>query len=181
MQDLSKKCNQILVNIHMKILDVTGSNAWQLIQQAHSQPWQSPQHLAQILGESTTVQPGETLFRRSDLYRRTKTLRVDPYDKIRRKFQEFMHAKRNDPRAPFGSSDKPFVSQGKFGTQIPGLRHAHITHNISVVYRVVGNQLYLYGFFTHDDLGTGNPPNLKRQNTLAQTMSNQGFEQPVRV
>lgn len=164
----------------MRIQEITLGWSWHLIEAADRGVWSTAQSLAQFLGESQTLAaPGETLFRRSGLYRKTKAMRVDPYDKVRRKFQEFMHAKRNDPRAPFGSSDKPFVGQGKFSQQIPGLRHAHITHDVSVVYRAVGNQIYLYGFFTHDDLGTGTPPNLKRQGALAQTLANQGFEQPV--
>jgi mRNA-degrading endonuclease YafQ of YafQ-DinJ toxin-antitoxin module len=144
--------------------------AAQLIAETHQRNrWSRGYSAAEILGEaqSPVPQANETVFRRSELYKRTKTERVDPYPPIRRKFREFMQTKRDNPNQQFGNNDKPFQARGYFGTRVPGLRHAHITHDLSVVYRVQGNQIDLYGFFTHDDLGTGTPANLRRQQGAA--------------
>jgi len=78
----------------------------------------------------------------------------------------------------YGSSDKKFKTFGKFGTQIPGISHAHLTHNISVVYQVdrETNTIKLYGVYSHDDIGTGNPPNPQRQEQMTTRWSNMRFD-----
>lgn len=79
--------------------------------------------------------------------------------------------------ASYGSSDKPFQPKGNFGTKIPRISHAHITHDTSIVYRVVDNTIYLYGFYTHDELGTGQPDNKLRQKSMATRFSNMKFSE----
>jgi mRNA-degrading endonuclease YafQ of YafQ-DinJ toxin-antitoxin module len=115
------------------------------------------------------------VFRRSELYKTTYLDKVLSHPSIKNKFRAFMEIKRTNPTQPFGSSDKPFLSAGNFAAAVPGLRHAHVTHDISIVYKVVDNQVYLYGFFTHDDLGTGQPANINRQKSIAKRFSNVGF------
>ena len=78
-----------------------------------------------------------------------------------------METKRNNIKTIFGSSDKPFKSKGSFGILVPGIRHAHITYDISIVYLVQNNTIILYGFFTHDELGTGTPPKINIQKSMA--------------
>ncbi len=114
-------------------------------------------------------------FMRGDLYRSTYAIRVKPYPAIRKKLRDFMELKRNNPTAPFGGSDKSFSSDGIYNSVIPGLRHAHITFDLSIVYKIVGKQIYLYGLFTHDDLGTGQPRNINRQKNAAKTLAQQNF------
>ena len=121
--------------------------------------------------------PGDKPFMRGDLYNATYTVKVQPYPAIRKKFRDFMELKRANPMAPFGSSDKSFSSDGIFNSVIPGLRHAHITFDLSIVYKLIGNQIYLYGFFTHDDLGTGQPRNINRQKNAAKRLSQQNFNE----
>lgn len=116
-------------------------------------------------------------FMRGDLYNATYAVKVQPYPAIRKKFRDFMELKRSNPTAPFGGSDKTFNSDGFFSAAVPGLRHAHITFDLSIVYKVVGNQIYLYGFFTHDDLGTGQPRNINRQKNAAKRLSQQNFNE----
>lgn len=116
------------------------------------------------------------VFRRSNLYKQTYLARVLPYPPVKNKFRDFMEVKRVNPNQPFGASDKPFRSSGNFTSAVPGLRHAHITFDLSIVYRVEGNQVFLYGFFTHDDLGTGQPANINRQKSSAARFSNTGFD-----
>jgi len=123
--------------------------------------------------------PSPVKFWRADgLFVATKIARVWPNPPVRNKFSGpngFMDVKRNNPNDPFGSSDRPFTGGGKFSNEVPGLRHAHLTHDLSVVYRVQGNDVYLYGFFTHDDLGTGSPANRKKQDAMATRFANANF------
>lgn len=78
----------------------------------------------------------------------------------------------------FGSSDKKFRSDGNFGTQIRNIAHAHLTDNISVVYLITGNKLNIYGLYTHDVMGTGQPPNVNRQKQIVTRWSNLDFDAP---
>ena len=117
----------------------------------------------------------QVVFRRSELYKQTYLDKVLPNPTVKNKFRDFMEVKRNDPNQSFGSSDKPFASAGHFSKAIPGVRHAHITHDLSIVYKVTGNEVFLYGFFTHDELGTGQPANINRQKSAAKKISNQNF------
>lgn len=114
-------------------------------------------------------------FRRHDLYAETYRLRILPHPALRKKFREFMEIKRHNPQQPFGSSDRPFLPGGFFASQVPGLRHAHVTDDLSIVYRIQGNEIYLYGFFKHDDIGTGQPPNTRRQKSMATRFANMQF------
>ena len=119
-------------------------------------------------------------FLRSDEYR----WQVDPRNPKRpikgpalKSLKNFLTLKRHNPTVPYGSSDKPFRSDGKFGTKIPRISHAHITHDISIVYLAVNNTIYLYGFYTHDELGTGQPDNKNRQDSMATRFSNMSFSE----
>lgn len=115
------------------------------------------------------------VFRRGGLYKETYLAKVLPYQSIKNKFRDFMEIKRNDPQQPFGSSDKPFKTFGNLDNAVPGLRHAHLTFDLSILYRVEGNQVFLYGFFTHDDIGTGQPPSMNRQKGMGSKLANQTF------
>lgn len=79
---------------------------------------------------------------------------------------------------PFGASDKLFKPDGNFGKKVKGIAHAHLTHDISIVYALSGRNphiIRLWGFFSHDDLGTGQPPNDKIQKSMATKFDNQSF------
>jgi len=108
-----------------------------------------------------------TRFKRTSAYKDTYLNKVKPYSSLRAKFREFMETKRTDPNEEFGSSDKPFKTKGSFGTLIPKIKHAHITHDLSIVYLVQGNTIILYGFYTHDELGTGTPAKINIQKSMA--------------
>lgn len=123
-----------------------------------------------------TITQAKPFMRGAD-YNRTYLERVKPYAPVRAKFREFMEIKRNNPNSQFGSSDKPFRSSGKFINQVPGLRHAHITFDLSIVYKVVNGVVYLYGFYTHDELGTGQPANINKQDSMAGRFSRMAFSE----
>ena len=56
------------------------------------------------------------------------------------------------------------------------LRHAHLTSDYSIVYTISGKDptvIKLFGIFTHDDLGTGQPMKLKNMSNMATKFSNQ--------
>lgn len=118
----------------------------------------------------------ETVFRRSPLYKETYLSRVKPYPKLRDKLRQFMHFKRQTPDENWGASDKFFKPGLKFFTAIPGLRHAHLAPDLYIVYRVgKQNEIYIYGIFTHDDLGIGQPMNPRKQDTMASRLAKQPF------
>lgn len=103
---------------------------------------------------------------------------------LKKRLLEFIKLKESSPfngAAPdgtkFGSSDKPFVSGGKFSSRVANISHAHLTHDVSIVYRVTSDRsnIELYGVYTHDDIGTGNPPNINRRDQAATKWSNTEF------
>ena len=117
-------------------------------------------------------QQRETVFRRCDSYKQTYLQKVKPYPSIRRKFADFMELKRWNPIQPFGKSDKLFLNHGYYIKAIPNLKHAHITLDLSIVYKLEGGTIWLYGFYTHDELGTGQPPNKHTSDAMATKFKN---------
>lgn len=101
---------------------------------------------------------------------------------LSRRLIDFMKLKTDSPHngaAPdgkkFGDTDKRFRSGGKFTGKVDGISHAHLTHNISIVYLIRNDSLYLYGIYTHDDIGTGTPSNINRQEQMAGRWSRTEF------
>jgi hypothetical protein len=116
-------------------------------------------------------------FQYSDLFKSTY-IEKSRNPQIAKKFDDFIRSKTLNPVAPYGSSDKPFRGNGFFTSAIPKLRHAHITHDVSIIYLISGfnpTQIRLYGLFSHDEMGTGQPQNIKKQKSLAKQLSNQIF------
>lgn len=120
-------------------------------------------------------------FKRSPAYQETYLSKIYPYPKLRAKFRDFMELKRHNPMQPFGASDKHFKSGWQFDDVVPGIKHAHITHDISIVYEYKNGEIYLYGFYTHDELGTGQPPNINKQKSMATRFANQTFVEEFRA
>ena len=118
------------------------------------------------------------VFRTCNLYKETLVDKARAYPVIGQKMQEFRKFKSENPLQQYGATDKPFAGKGNFGTVISGLRHAHLTHDIMIVYTISGRNptvFNLYGIFSHDELGIGQPPNVKRQKAQAKRMTNQQF------
>lgn len=91
--------------------------------------------------------------------------------------KEFITQKRAQPLAPFGSKDYPFKGDGP----LHGIGHAGLTFDVSILYKISGknpNIITLYGIFSHDQLGTGQPANIKRQKNAATTINNQTQVRP---
>lgn len=104
--------------------------------------------------------------------------RKDPV--VSEKLQRFIDFKLDNPLAPFGKSDKASVPDGIFANTVPGIRHAHLTFDVSIWYSISGanpTRLKLYGIFSHDESGTGQPVKLAKQKTVADRMQQQSFKQ----
>ncbi len=95
--------------------------------------------------------------------------------RLQKALEKFQALKSANPQQQYGASDKPFSSTGNFS----GLSHAHVSHDISLVYRwdSVQREFKLYGFYTHDDLGTGTPPHYRKQDVVGGRLSSQVFEE----
>lgn len=115
----------------------------------------------------------EVTFRRCAMYKETYMDKIKPNPVLKEKLRQFMEVKRQNPQQPFGKSDKPFISAGFFTAAIPGIKHAHLNPDLSVLYKVDGSVITLYGMFTHDDLGTGQPANKNKQKSVAQRLANE--------
>lgn len=114
----------------------------------------------------------------SPLFKQTYVAKVKSNPVLATKFDQFTRSKETEPYGSFGASDKPYNPRGQFAKLVPKLRHAHLTHDLSIAYTVEGSApavIKLYGVFSHDEQGTGNPPNVKRQQSLATQMANQRF------
>lgn len=111
---------------------------------------------------------------------RAVQLRGDTFRDSFKRFLEFKQqaAKSGNPLQPYGARDKPFIPNGQLRNAVPNetLVHAHLSHDLNLVYSMTGRNpiIYkLYGFFTHDDLGTGQPANIKRQRQQGSVFANQ--------
>ncbi len=90
------------------------------------------------------------------------------------KIIEFKKFKEVDPLASYGSNDKGFSPTGTFKQYLPKARKAHLTSDISIIYELSGKNptvVKLYGVFTHAQLGTGQPANIKIQKNMAKKLS----------
>jgi hypothetical protein len=95
------------------------------------------------------------------------------------KITAFMAAKTSDPLAVFGGGDTQFSSKVPLGIAVPKLRHANLSNDIRLFYTIGGRDptvFKLYAVYSHDESGTGQPSNIKRQKNAGKQMANQAFE-----
>lgn len=93
-------------------------------------------------------------------------------------FEDFLVKKAADPIAPYGGKDTHFIGEGPIGRLGLKIKHAHISQDLSVVYRVHSKPplVDVFGIFAHKELGTGNTPNIKLQKAMAKKFSSQEFD-----
>jgi hypothetical protein len=116
------------------------------------------------------------IFKISPLFKETLTTLATQNPRLIDRIEAFKNFKNQNPLASFGSNDKS--SKGIFLKAVPGIKHAHLTRDISIWYTVSGRdpiEIRLYGLFTHKDTGTGEPQNKKRQLSAAEWLKNQPF------
>ena len=87
------------------------------------------------------------------------------------KFKEFVNWKTEHPNEPFGGKDYSFGNKGN----LSGYNHTGLSFDISLIYKKVGNVFHLFGVFSHDESGTGQPANINRQHSLKSKLDNQVF------
>lgn len=95
------------------------------------------------------------------------------------KIKDFESVKSANPLARYGNSDETLSPDGILSTEVPKIRHAKLTSDVSIWYTISGKDpqvIRLYGVFTHDDSGTGQPPNRKKQKALGSRMARQQFK-----
>ena len=107
-------------------------------------------------------------------------------DRLKRGVKEFLAWKNKNPANGFipnvypgyGNSDKKFKPKGFFGSHLPGVAHAHLTHDISIVYLVdrETSTIRVFGLYSHDDIGTGQPEDLNRQEQAAKRWASMRFD-----
>ena len=124
-------------------------------------------------------EPPYKRFLRCPEYFRTYDLRIAKQATLQRSLREFMEIKRADPRAQVSKDDGPFTAKDKYNDYIPGLRKCKITYDISLVYLIVGDQIQLYGFYTHDELGTTG--RIRQQEIMAKKFQRFTFESARRL
>ena len=109
----------------------------------------------------------------SDLYKETAA----KYPQLAEKVADFIRTKDQNPTAPYGGSDTHFIGDGPIGRLGLKIKHAHLSQDVSIIYRLHGNPatLDLYGLFSHKESGTGNAANIKIQKSLAKKLANQEF------
>jgi hypothetical protein len=59
---------------------------------------------------------------------------------------------------------------------MPKLHYAHLNNDLVLFYEIEGRDptvIKLYGVFSHDDIGIGQPGNIRKQKSLIQQLSHQ--------
>lgn len=94
------------------------------------------------------------------------------------KIAEFKKTKAANPMQPFGKNDTRMIATAPLGRAVPGLRHVHLTQDLSLFYTLSGSnpQVFnLYGIYSHNESGTGNSQNIKVQKNMGKRLANQSF------
>ena len=123
---------------------------------------------------NSNVSKKEVQIRTCKLFHETLLLYPDSREKV----LAFVKFKVDNFAAAYGGSDTMFIARAPIGSLNPGIKHAHITQNLSIVYKLHGKEprfLDLYGIFGHKDLGTSTSPNIKQQKNMATKFANQAF------
>lgn len=103
---------------------------------------------------------------------------VTKYPELAEKLTAFIKTKDENPTQAYGGSDTHFVPDGPIGKLGLKIKHAHLSQDVSILYRIHGKPtlLDLYGLFSHKESGTGNPGNIKVQKSLSKRLDNQEFD-----
>lgn len=128
------------------------------------------------------IQPaGPTMITQTcELFDQTYAEHSRASSRLASKLADFVNSKRDNPTKPFGKKDYGDSNTGgTYDSQVPGIKHAHLTDDISVWYTISGLSpriLRLYAILSHDESGTGMPRSSSRQRGMATRMSNQRFK-----
>lgn len=89
------------------------------------------------------------------------------------KVEDFIDTKEENPVAPYGNHDSKMNSDGPLGKL--RLWHARLDGDVRIFYRIKGKPatLYLCAVLNHKSSGTGNPPKLATQHSVATKIAHQ--------
>jgi mRNA-degrading endonuclease YafQ of YafQ-DinJ toxin-antitoxin module len=92
------------------------------------------------------------------------------WSRLEKKLAKWLKLKAENPTQLVGN-DTPFQKSGRFSD----LFHAHLTQDESLVYAYDrrSNTIFLFGIYSHADLGTGRPPNYNKQDTVGARLTSQ--------
>ena len=123
------------------------------------------------------VAPRQVIVMECPLFRESATRHFSKNPRLAEAFAEFIKTKISNPIAPYGPSDKADPAGTPITLYVPKMRHAHLSHDVSIFYTVSGNptELKLYAVASHDEAGTGQPRNLIKVKSMGKRMSNQDF------
>ena len=119
---------------------------------------------------------GPVEFRKSSIFDQTVANKSQQAPNLLAKISSFVDAKSLNPLQPWGSRDKPFGAKGPIGMSMPKLRYAHINNDLIIFYEMEGRDptvIKLYGVFSHDDVGIGQPGSISKQKSLIQQLRHQ--------
>lgn len=105
-------------------------------------------------------------FVKGKLFDSTVAERKQMMSGVDAKIEEFMATKTADPLQPFGGKDKPFGGDGPIGRAFPKMRYASLNSDLRLFYSIEGRNptiIKMFGVFSHDDIGLGQPNNINRQ------------------
>jgi mRNA-degrading endonuclease YafQ of YafQ-DinJ toxin-antitoxin module len=94
--------------------------------------------------------------------------------KVTAALDQFVKFKETSPSQAFGSKDYKYKSG-----ILSDYWHAGLSFDDSLIYQIQRKgddyTFLLYGLYSHDDSGTGQPPNMKKQRALLTKLDNQEF------
>ena len=117
---------------------------------------------------------GNVQFVKSTMFDDTLNKMLKQLPRLSEKLTAFMQLKSEDPIRPISNSDKPFSSEGPIGRALPKLRYIHLGNDVILFYEIEGREpttIKLYGVFNHDELGIGQPTNIKKQKSVVQRLA----------
>jgi hypothetical protein len=92
------------------------------------------------------------------------------------KLKQFVERKKENVLNKFGSIDQPFKYVLRSSVPDEIMKHTHLLHDANLLYTLSGTDpkvIKLYGIFKHDDIGTGQPANLHKQQSYAAKLASQ--------
>ena len=127
-------------------------------------------------GSWTVIESGNLAdFQKSSIFDDTIQKRQQMMPNLQDRIREFIATKSKDPLQQYGSKDKPFGGNGPIGQAFPKMRYTHLNSDLSLFYTMEGRNptvFKLYGVFSHDDIGIGQPQNIKRQKNFITRLKN---------
>lgn len=101
-----------------------------------------------------------------------------PGSSLVQSYVNFVKTKVGNPIAAYGSSDKSNPVGTPMALKVPKMRHARLSQDVSIFYTISGSNpsvLRVYALMSHSEAGTGQPPNKKKNASVASKMANQTF------